>query len=416
VKAFLFKIFTSGTFKTLSIFAGGNLLVAVIAGLGGLLQARWIAPEVFGEFRKYGILTSYFYIGLVFVHDGLTRQYPYLIGKKRDAEAYQTAAVAKWWYLFLSWIFTVVFAGLTVVALIQSEQNAAIGWAAQIAVVWTVYYGAYLNVMYRTSSDFKQLSYNNIVGAIFSFGLLVLVKFLGYWGLALRLVTSSVFSLVINRHFVPIQITAEWDRKRFVDLAKISLPLSLPGYVSTSLLGATLSYFILEYCGEHGLGIYGIAITIQGFALTFTAALNQIFTVKLTNKFGETEKVSECIKYSITPTLLSVLVASLFALVLCFSIKPFLNILLPKYAEAGLIIQIMALSIPLAAAALPLIIFRSALRYKSFFTYTIVRFITCLLCVVVFPKDLTSIVVASLIAELVSLLIGYLLLFSCKNK
>jgi len=410
------RILQSNTLKTLGVFAGGNFLVAVIGGLGGLLQARWVSPEVFGEFRKYGILTSYFYIGLVFVHDGLIRQYPYLLGKKQEKEALQTAAVAKWWYLLLSWFFTLVFVVLSVNSLVQDKILASIGWFAQIAMVWTVYYGAYLNVMYRTSSDFKQLSYNNLVASVLNLGLLVLVKIWGYWGLALRFVSASVLSVVINRHFAPVKVKAEWNAQRFVDLAKISLPLSIPGYINTSFLSATLSYFILQYSGEHGLGVYGIAITFQAFALTFTAAVNQIFTVKLTSKFGETERVSECLKYAMVPTVLSILVGSLMAIGLCLAIKPFIGLLLPKYLDATLIIQILSLSIPLAAAALPLVIFRSALWYKSFFTYSIVRFIACLLCIALFPKNLTGIVISSVVAEFASLLIGYVMLWCRKDN
>lgn len=416
MKAFIKNIITSGTFKTLGIFAGGNLLVSIISGLGGVLQARWIDPGSFGEFRKYGILTSYFYIGLVFVHDGLTRQYPYLIGKKQNEAALQTASTAKWWYILLSWFFSLVFLALSLEALINRNCYAVIGWSAQIAMVWAVYYGAYLNVMYRTSSDFKQLSYNSLVGSVINFGLLVLVKLWGYWGLALRFVSATVVAILINRHFVPVKVKAEWNSQRFIALAKISLPLSLPGYINTSVLSATLSYFILIYCGEHGLGVYGIAVTFQGIAQTFTGALNQIFTVKLNSKFGETEKVSACLSYAIVPTVLSTFVAFLMAVGLCLIIKPFITLLLPKYVDAILIIQMLSITIPLAAVALPLVIFRSALWYKSFFTYSIVRFIACLLCIALFPKNLKGIVISSVVAELASLLIGYVILLCRKDN
>ena len=109
----LFKIIKSSSFRTLGIFAGGNLLVAVLGGIGGLIQARWIGPEVLGEFAKYGILTVYFNIGLIFVNEGLSRQFPYLLGKGDRDAALKVAATAKWWYLLSCLVFSLVFAVLS---------------------------------------------------------------------------------------------------------------------------------------------------------------------------------------------------------------------------------------------------------------------------------------------------------------
>ena len=109
ISRWLKKILKSPSLQTLGIFAGGNLLVAVLGGLGSLLQARLVGPEVLGELAKFGILTGYLNVGLVLVHDGLMRQFPYLLGQGNKEEALKVAAAAKWWYLFLSWLFTLFF-------------------------------------------------------------------------------------------------------------------------------------------------------------------------------------------------------------------------------------------------------------------------------------------------------------------
>ena len=135
---------------TFGVFAGGNFFVAVLGGIGGLIQGRWIGPEILGEFGKFGILTAYFNIGLVFVHDGLARQYPYLLGKGKKEEALEVASHAKWWYLFLCSLFSPVFLILSLISIIKGDYHAAAGWAVQIPVVFVALYGAYLGVMYRT--------------------------------------------------------------------------------------------------------------------------------------------------------------------------------------------------------------------------------------------------------------------------
>jgi hypothetical protein len=124
-----------------------------VSGIGGVVQSRWISPEVFGEFRQYGILTGSLNIGLIIVQDALMRQYPYLIGRGEQGEALKVAAAAKWWYLALSYVFSLAFLVLALFAVLHADLRAAMGWGVQIAAVWSAFYGVYLGVMYRTSQD-----------------------------------------------------------------------------------------------------------------------------------------------------------------------------------------------------------------------------------------------------------------------
>jgi len=401
------KICGSDTFQTLSIFAGGNILVSIINGLAGLLQARWVSPVVLGEFRKYGIITMYLYFGLVLVHDGLMRQYPYLIGKGDNEEALRVSAAAKWWYVLLSWIFSIFFMILVLHSLYRKDWLATVGWGAQIPMVWTVYYGAYQTVMYRTSSHFKRLAYNSLILSVLSFVCLFFVKLFGYWGLAIRLTLANISGILINQCYLPVKIKAVFDYKRLVGLAKISIPLSVPGYIQTSCLHATLSGVILKYCGETGLGLYGIAFVFQGFALTFTAALNQIFTVKLTKRLGETENVYACFRYAMIPTLLSAIAATGLAVALCITVAPFIRILIPQYVDAIPLIQIFSILLPLMALGLPLIMLRAALWYKAVIFLSLFKFSICFLLIFLFEKTLTNIVACMVIAEFSTLLAGY---------
>lgn len=414
--SYLKELIQSSSLRTLAVFAGGNLLVAVIGGLGGLLQARWIDPEVFGEFRKYGILTSYFYVGLVLVHDGLARQFPYLLGKGNREEALRVAAGAKWWYLLLSWFFTLVFAGLCLTRVLKGDYRAAVGWGAQIPCIWAAIYGAYLGVMYRTSSDFRRLSYNNVISSLFGFAALIIVKVWGYWGLAARFVFQNIVSVYVNRRYLPVKVKAVLDVKGLAQLAKISLPLSIPGYIHTSCLSASLSVIILQYCGQSGLGVYGVALTFQGMAMTFTAALNQIFVTKMTCKFGESDDVFSCLKYARTPTLLSVAAATVLAVFLCLVIGPFIRLLLPKYVEAVPIIRILAISLPLSAAGLPLIVLRAALWYKSVIALALTRFAVCIVAVALLPKTLGMIAACLIVGEFCSLFVGFGILEWSRRK
>lgn len=406
------KLFASQSLRTFGIFAGGNVFVALLGGIGGILQAKWISPETFGSFKQYGILTSYLYFGLIFVHDGLQRQYPFLIGQGKAEDALRVAASAKWWYLLLSCCFTVTFIVLSAFSLLNRNWYSAVGWAAQIPCVWASIYGLYLGVMYRSSFDFRRLSYNQVLATILGFIAIVLVRLMGYWGLALRFILQHASSVIIYQHYVPVKVSAIFSKHDLLKLAKISLPLALPGYIQTSCLSATISIMVLGYCGQSGLGIYGFAMTLQAMALTFTASLHQMFSTKLTYKYGETRDIRACLHYARLPAILSICAAAGIALVIMVGAAPFIRILLPRYEAAIPIVRLMLVSLPLSAACLPLILLRSALLYKHVIVVALTRFIVTFLLVAVLPKTLAMICISALVGEFSSLVTGLYLLYS----
>lgn len=401
------NIIKSSSLRTLGVFAGGNFIVAVLGGLGGLIQARWIGPEILGEFAKFGILTAYFNIGIVLVHDGLSRQYPFLLGQGKKNTALKIAATAKWWYLVLCWLFSAVFAVLLLICAIKGEYRSVVGWGAQIPLIWSAIYGVYLGVMYRSSSEFKRLSYNSVIAKAVDFIALVMVKIWGYWGLAARTVIGSTVGLYLGLHYVPVKVKATLDVKVFKDLAKISLPISIPGYFGTSFLTASLSFIILKYCGQHGLGIYAMAFSFQAVALTLTGAVQQMFITKLNYKYGESEDIAACLKWAWRPTLLSVGASTVLALGLYLVINPFISILLPKYVEAIPVIRILSLQLPLSAAGLPLLLINAALWYKSTAALTLTNVLVCLSAIAVLPKTLNVIVMCIVLGSVCQLILGY---------
>jgi hypothetical protein len=294
--------------------------------------------------------------------------------------------------------------------LTTGDYRSAAGWGAQIPIVWLTIYGAYLGVMYRTSSDFRRLAYNNVIATIIGFSALTFVKVFGYWGLIARSIITSGVGLFLGRRYVPVNEKAELDAKGLVALAKISLPLSVPGYIGTSCLSATLSYLILQYRGQSGLGIYGVALTFQAMVLTIATAAHQMLVTKITQKLGETGDITTCLKYAKLPTLLNVAVASALALALYVVIGPIIRLTLPSYEEAIPIIRILAWKLPIFAAALPLIILNSALWYKSVIILALIPFFVSLTVVAFFPKTLDVIATSMILGDFCALVVGYIIL------
>jgi len=401
------KVLSSPSFSSLAAFAGSNILIAIITGVTGLIQARWLSPEIFGEYRKYTILATYLMIGYSFVHDGLIRQYPYLIGKGQIELAHRTAAVAKWWYCFICRLYVILFVFLSVYAAINGDWRGAAGWGTQIFNVIVLIYGAYQGVMYRTSSDFKRLAANGMISCVVGTVSLLFVRLFGYWGCLLRFCVVSIVSWRMNERYLPVKVKGVFSWRELLSLAKISLRFSIPGYLHSSALIASINSAILLWFGQGILGLFGIAITLQGFALTFTNALNQIFNVKVTSYFGKTEDVRATFRYAIFPTALSVCLSFVFYIVGYFSIEPFIRLVLPEYLDAVPLIRVLLVALVLKAMSLPLLVINAALMYWAFLGMAAVQFFSTVCLAYALPRSPVNVATASILGSAVAMLFGY---------
>lgn len=384
------KLLKSPSIGVLAVFTGGNLVVALLGGVGGLLQAHFVSPEVFGAFRKYGILTAYFAIGTALVHDGFCRQFPYCLGAGKKEKALKVASVAKAWYLFVTVLFSAVFAVLAAVALVKGDRMDALGWLTQVAVVVGTIYGAYLVVLYRTSSDFKQLAYNSVWSAVIAFLLLVPVKLFGFVGLAIRTIGSNLYAVWINARHLPVKVRASFDWCELKPLMAMSLRLSIPGYLDTSVLSATFNAVLLFSCGDKGVGIFAFALALREFILIFNISLSQIFNVKLCLRYGATKDFCGCVRYALLPTLGALVVScALYMGAVCFT-GPFIRHCLPRYEEAIPVLSVLYLGIITNSFFLPLKLTRAAAMYSAVYAQCVGEISTAIVLLLVMKHDPVS--------------------------
>jgi hypothetical protein len=202
-------------------------------------------------------------------------------------------------------------------------------------------------------------------------------------------------------------VKAQFDYGVLVNLAKMSLRFSVPGYLHSSALIASVNMMILYYCGERGLGVYAFSSTIQAMALVFSASLNQFFHVKISTQFGATEDVNKCIQYTLKPAVLGVAASLVMVVGLWITIGPFIRILLPKYVDSIVVIRILALALILNAASLPLLVINTALWYRTFAIKCLVNICVVVLAVFLLPKTPSMVAIATILGSLAELLTGY---------
>jgi len=400
-------ILKSKTFKTAGIFTGGNLISAGIMGISAIFVARWISPNTMGEISKYAILTSYLGFGLIPVHAAFQRHYLFYLGKGEKETALNIASQAKWWYSFFNWSASGVIVLLIIKSFLTSDLRAAVGWGVQIPAIWMLIFGAYLQVLYRSSGDFRRLTQIKLMSTGIATVALVFVRFFGYWGLAFKLFVNNLALFFYHTFYAPVRIKSRFNLKGLLNLAKVSVPLQIPSYIDTYLLGGTIKYFILTKIDQKSLGIYVMAIGIQGTLMIFSSSISQIFNTKISLKYGATENIFKSLKYAILPTLLVFIFTISMALIFSISIGPLMYAYTPKYILAIPVILVLVWELPLSVLKYPLVLFTSALWYKASIALRIFKAIFCFLLILILGKNLLSIAWIIILSDVIFIVASY---------
>lgn len=401
------KLIKSSTVKTAISFVSGNILVAIIGGVSTIIYGKWISPLQLGEFNKYGIITGYLSIGIIFVDAAFQRHFPYLIGRDKLNEALEIAAVANWWFKKLFQIGTLIFLSLATISIVNNNMIAFWGYIAQIFSYGLMTYGLYLSTLYRTNKDFGKLNKNMIFTAITGFITLPFVYFFNYIGFANRRILQDGINFFLLYKHSPFKIKSKYDPKKLVDLFKVSLPLQIPVYLDTKLLVATTSLFIVKTQGEKALGLYTMALTLSGFLLIFSRSINQIVNTKIMLKFGSNGSIKQSFKEIVKPVIILVLIGILMTIAFIIAIEYGINLFLPRYSESVLIAKILSIELILSLARTPFTLFASNLMYRSLFIQRMAKFILTVLLLFLFHNTLVEIASVIIIANFLNVVFGY---------
>jgi O-antigen/teichoic acid export membrane protein len=413
------QLHQSKTVRTIAVFATGNMLAMVLGVFGSLVQARYIGPEAMGVFRTFGIATGYLTFLHLGVFDGLQRAIPIQLGRGDRAKAEQAAAACLSWILLVSSVCSVVFFGLALRAAAHGQWMLFWGWMAYIPVIFGTFYSGYLGTTFRTGQQFIMLSRVAILQSFSGAVTLFLMPFLGYFGACIRTAVGALTNLFFLHRWRPLKVKPRWDWHGFYDVIRVGLPLSGAGYLYTSLWVSLEGTFVLHWFGLKVLGLYGMSIFVRTVVVELAQNMNHVMNVKIYEQYGRTGKVVDCVKLIWKPTVFA-FVASLPLIVLGWFLLPYVvHILLPKYTEGIPLMRMMLLAMPITFLALPnTILWATGRRIDCFASVVagLAGFVVLSFALKALGEGARSILIASLLGQVINLLASYLLIFRLTRR
>lgn len=364
------------TLTSISALAASQAFSAMLMGVGGLVQARYIDPQVLGRYSAFTILAGY----LSILHLGsviaLQREYPYWMGKGVPERARLIASVAQGWAFLLGWIVGGLYLCLALSALLRGYHEAAAAWTAQLAITAPSFYVAYLSSTYRSTNDFVTWSKLTAAGALTGFFMLPVVVLGGFWGLCVRGAVAAVVAAALLHRYRPLRVAPAFEARQFWGLVRFGLPIDLSNHLVYSVLPATLGALVLHRFGLGVLGLLAFARVAETIALQLAGSLSTVFVPRIHQQMGMTENLAHCARYIRRPMLLCitvVLAGILAGSVLC---GPAVRMLTPKYEAAVPLIRLFLWAALFPVLNLPTHVLVAAKRNRDIITTHLTAFFT----------------------------------------
>jgi O-antigen/teichoic acid export membrane protein len=390
-------------------------VAAAIGIVGTFIQARYVGPDDLGYLRQFGIATNYaFFLHLGLWH-ALQRRYPLYIGQGRQDQAMAVVEICQSWNVAIAIIASGIFTALAAVALMVGNWRAALAWLAQAVAMAGNFYGGYLGATYRSGHDFETAAKSSVIASITGLACLPMFPFWSYPALVLRSSLGSLASLLYLHIRRPLRLPWRFNWREWYYLLKEGLPLFTASYgagVGWSAVEATL---VLHYLGAHSLGLWSACIMMLELAKTIPQTIVAIYVPRLTEQYGRTASIRECLDNCWKPMLLGGAGVTAIAAMLWAGIPFAVTWLTPKYIEAIPTMCLMMLYLPTLIIELPLalLIAMGNLIQQNVATYGgLVCFLIFAIVSVHMGWGVNGVVAASLLGHLFRTALSYGFIFA----
>lgn len=319
---------------SISSLAASGLISVALRFVGGIIQGRFIGPEILGYYTKFTILPGYMFFLHLGVYTSLTRQYPYYIGKGDRDTALSYAANGLGWTHLLCAVHAVIFIIPCAWATSHGDWFAALGWGTQIILTTTSLYMFYLGSTYRNSNEFVAWSKAQVISSITSLLFLPLVAVYNFVGMCARYSLPNLISMLYAHWKRPLRIRSRLDLAILKKMIIFGAPLMVFAYISTSLWDAIERSYILKMTDEKTLGVFAFAGTLCAGLLTVATSISQVFHPRIAMMYGSSGKgMAVCFRYCLKCSLVGTAIMFPLVALTYWLVDPFVKLVLPKYIE-----------------------------------------------------------------------------------
>lgn len=328
------------TIKSIGAIASGNLAGSLLGALGGVLVARFVGPEVNGQFRLFTIPLMYLSFLHIGTFDGLHRQIPFYIGKDQQDHVERLASAAGAWNVYVTYIVGFGFLLCALWGFLHGDLIAGIGWLSQVLICVGIYYGGYLGATYRTLNNFVVLARIQLIQAVTGFCFVFAVAVWGFYGLCLRSAIPAFLGVWLCHRARPLRMPLHFNSAVLKEVVRIGMPLCFWGTLYTSLWAATEYSMMLHFAGMKGVGLFAVAVIIRESISILPQAINQVLTPRVIESYARQGNIGNPIQRQIKFAIVLTLGMAILVLGITVMLDYFVQFFIPKYVDGLQIMKI----------------------------------------------------------------------------
>lgn len=323
----------NSTNSMIAFLSSANLFNTFLTLLSGLLVIKWLLPEDLGLFTSFNLIVGYVIIGQLGISSGLSRELPYLMGKKEMQSAWHSAEVAQYWLLSIAVLSFLVLSVISIYYFYHGNLLNGAGFVT-IAIVsfQSIYVTQYLKVLYRTNNDFNKISLIQIVTSLVSFGSIIFVWKWEFYGLCMRAVITAVMNFLLFWKWKPISVKPKWNKEEFIRILRIGFPMFSVAKVY-GLWPVIQKTLIVTIGGPISLGLFAIANMVEGTAKTIRSSIGSILYTKMIINWGEVHSVNELLKLIRKPVFTVIIILAPLFTIAWFILPYLITTYLENYVE-----------------------------------------------------------------------------------
>ena len=328
---FIKKFDKNSTSSMIAYLGSAQTISYIIRITSGILVARFVLPEMLGTFNGIGIILGYLPIFQLGVMNGLNRELPYYFGKGEKEKAKDFASVAQFWEVSLSAISFTIMSLIAFYYLIQGQYLYASGFFAfALSSIFHFYGQNYLQILFRTNSDFNKLSNIAIIISVVSLLSVILVWKWQYYGLCIRSILMVMIEIYLLWIWKPLKVLPKWNTGVMKEIVRVGMPIFIVGliYALWTTLQNTL---VLKLGSAEQFGFFALAIMIENSMAIAMHSLDQVIYPKMAYEYGSGKKVGDLLHISFKP-ILYVFCGLIPVIAVGWVVLPFaIDLLLPRY-------------------------------------------------------------------------------------
>jgi O-antigen/teichoic acid export membrane protein len=258
----------------------------VLSIIGGLVAARFLAPEEFGVVQALMLIPTYVAFLQFGVFNGLNRNLPLFRAKKETerAQAYVNAAAQMARFVAIAGALIALLAVFFFLLRADDPNYAYIGLFLVVGMFFKPL-RLQQETVYRGMREFERIGKNLHVSQLWVLLCSLSTSFLGITGLGIKLATQHMVGWLLLLHNPPLKEGTRASFKDIRELSAVGIPMLVSGMIFNWLSAADRT-IVATFLTAEDLGYYALASIAMNALKVFPTSINTLLYPRVAHAYG----------------------------------------------------------------------------------------------------------------------------------